>query len=347
MIDFVDRVPTYANRMKVTPESGSAFYATIERADVPITEGTPLNAETFNGLQADVGVMTYTHSRSSAGVHDFVGSGSNGKAYITAAFSAGDKFSVNGLAVAGAFCGAEAADGSVIVNGRWVTFTYDEERNTLNFKGGGGLTSTKLSTATAQDAHVLDGKTFYAGNKELKTGTLPHFPEYYNYADKVVVGDYVAYLLKRGAYTNVENTYIRASKADVVDAIGLTAAKLVKGNTVLGVAGSAVPMQVLDFVGTSLVGATTFKTGTLPAGTYKVVGCSVRDGSSGTGQCGLLAVYVGGTQKVTGTNTASNFGCTISGTFTLTESSSVSIRQIAGTAGDASTAQSVVIYRTA
>ena len=53
-INFTDRVPTYANRVRVTPESGSAFYATIERADSPLTEGTPLNAATFNSMQAEV-----------------------------------------------------------------------------------------------------------------------------------------------------------------------------------------------------------------------------------------------------------------------------------------------------
>lgn len=50
-IEFVDRVPTYANRMKITPESGAAYYATIERADSPIENGTALNAETFNQMQ--------------------------------------------------------------------------------------------------------------------------------------------------------------------------------------------------------------------------------------------------------------------------------------------------------
>ena len=51
--NFVDRVSTYANRALVTPENGEAFYATIVRADAPVTDGTPLNAETFNTMQED------------------------------------------------------------------------------------------------------------------------------------------------------------------------------------------------------------------------------------------------------------------------------------------------------
>ena len=51
---FEDRVPTYANRVKITPESGSAYFATMERADEPIRAGTPMNAETFNAMQREI-----------------------------------------------------------------------------------------------------------------------------------------------------------------------------------------------------------------------------------------------------------------------------------------------------
>lgn len=46
---MTDRVPTPGKegRVKITPESGSAFYATLEMADEPTQEGTPLNKATF------------------------------------------------------------------------------------------------------------------------------------------------------------------------------------------------------------------------------------------------------------------------------------------------------------
>lgn len=48
---FVDRKPTRPNRYKVTPENGSApYYVTLERADDPTVEGTPLTAATLNAL---------------------------------------------------------------------------------------------------------------------------------------------------------------------------------------------------------------------------------------------------------------------------------------------------------
>jgi len=37
---------------------------------------------------------------------------------------------------------------------------------------GGGLSKSKLALATATTSNVLAGKTFYAGDKELKTGTF-------------------------------------------------------------------------------------------------------------------------------------------------------------------------------
>jgi hypothetical protein len=49
--NFVDRVATKPNRYKVTPENGGEpYYAILERADEPVVEGTPLNAETLNNL---------------------------------------------------------------------------------------------------------------------------------------------------------------------------------------------------------------------------------------------------------------------------------------------------------
>jgi hypothetical protein len=38
--------------MRITPEDGTTFYATLERADEPLQEGTPLNARNFNEMLA-------------------------------------------------------------------------------------------------------------------------------------------------------------------------------------------------------------------------------------------------------------------------------------------------------
>ena len=51
-LEFKDRVPQKPGRVKITPEEGTAFYATLERADEPIEVGTPLNARNFNEMVA-------------------------------------------------------------------------------------------------------------------------------------------------------------------------------------------------------------------------------------------------------------------------------------------------------
>lgn len=49
-MEFVDRVSTYPNRYLLTAADGSTSYVVLERADNPLTVGTPLNAETLNQL---------------------------------------------------------------------------------------------------------------------------------------------------------------------------------------------------------------------------------------------------------------------------------------------------------
>ncbi len=51
---FVDRESAYPNRYRVIPESGNPYYIILERDDEPVTPGTPLNAETFNGMRDEI-----------------------------------------------------------------------------------------------------------------------------------------------------------------------------------------------------------------------------------------------------------------------------------------------------
>ena len=93
-----------------------------------------------------------------------------GRFKVPAAWSAGDSWTVNSVAVP-AYCGADAADGDCVVAGRWITFVYDGTR--LDFNGGGGLSAGKLAQATATEADVLANSTFYAAEKGLRTGNVP------------------------------------------------------------------------------------------------------------------------------------------------------------------------------
>ena len=62
VLEFKDRVPQKPGRVKITPEEGTAFYATLERADEPIEVGTPLNAGNFNDMVAMIQSIDLTSS---------------------------------------------------------------------------------------------------------------------------------------------------------------------------------------------------------------------------------------------------------------------------------------------
>lgn len=114
-------------------------------------------------------VQEYKCSKSGS-VYALTGEGAVGRFKVPAAWSAGDTWTVNGVAVP-AYCGADAADGDCVVTGRWITFVYDGTR--LDFNGGGGLSAGKLAQATATEADVLANSTFYAAGKGLRTGNVP------------------------------------------------------------------------------------------------------------------------------------------------------------------------------
>ena len=44
---MIDRIPTKPGRIKLTDEQGNVKYYTMERADEPLEEGTPLNKATL------------------------------------------------------------------------------------------------------------------------------------------------------------------------------------------------------------------------------------------------------------------------------------------------------------
>lgn len=49
-VDFKDRIPTHAGRVKLTPVSGQPDTFIIKRADEPIEEGTPLDKATIDSI---------------------------------------------------------------------------------------------------------------------------------------------------------------------------------------------------------------------------------------------------------------------------------------------------------
>lgn len=211
------------------------------------------------------GVSTYTHTKMD-NVHHFNGSGTSGRAKMTADVEAGDTVMLNGEEVpayVGAETFADALDGES-VTGRWLTFTQDGTQ--INFNGGGGLSIAKLALATADTGDVISGKKFYSGDKSLKTGSI--LPRN-TVGENGTVGISRYYTDVAVSKANSDNTqtnnnldgvsrlclqppagfyngtsYVGETFANVASAIGLTASKLCVGNTVLGVNGAGVTKAV-------------------------------------------------------------------------------------------------------
>ena len=83
MINVVDRVPTYPNRIKVTKSDGTSEYVTWERADEPTVAGTPINKALFDSIVEDIGLNKATTVYVSTAGSDALGDGSAANPYAT------------------------------------------------------------------------------------------------------------------------------------------------------------------------------------------------------------------------------------------------------------------------
>ena len=124
----------------------------------------------------EVHLRTLTHSKYGT-THNLAGlSGVSGTVSCvfkaTAAFNAGDTIRVDNTGYTIQLSNGEDPEDNLFVSGATVAVIVDTGAKKVNFKAGGGLSNSKLALANATAADVAEGKTFYAGNKTLKTGTL-------------------------------------------------------------------------------------------------------------------------------------------------------------------------------
>ena len=188
-------------------------------------------------------------------------------------------------------------------------------------------------TATAPD--VLSGKVFGSGGSAKATGTMPD-----NIGSSKAVawgynGTNLYMAFAHGHYpaethwdkANTSEVYV--PNANVASVIGLTAAKLLKGQTVLGITGTGTPLGAAIWHSGPQYGNANIPpkytygvvaSGTLPAGTYRFV-------SSWTPYDGKfnMTLYVGGAAK--STVTASGGLGMSDNTFTVSGSQNYYLRQ--------------------
>lgn len=124
----------------------------------------------------ELGVVTLTHVKEGT-THKLTGLGEMtglimGRFKAAAGFAEGDTFTIDGIAYTAQQENGEALSDGQFAEGAGVSVVVDTAGKILNFKGGGGVGTSDLALATATEATVFNGKTFYAGDsKELRTGT--------------------------------------------------------------------------------------------------------------------------------------------------------------------------------
>ena len=212
----------------------------------------------------DGAIALYTHTKTGT-VHKFAGTGTNGRVKLTANVAMGDTVQLNGKTVP-AYVGAETfadALAGEALSGRWLSFVWDGTQ--VNFKGGGGLSHSKLALADATPTTVLEGKTFYASDKVLKTGTqknrsvvgkngavgisqyypsVPVTPVAANTQTNQNMDGVNRFCLQPPAGMYDGNSYVGETYDRVAAAIGLTAEKLMYGQQVLGITGTGVTRAI-------------------------------------------------------------------------------------------------------
>ncbi len=136
--------------------------------------GIFVSYEEMNAAIEDLGLVVLRHTKSGS-VHQFTGlEGREG--LLLGRFLAGGSFSDGDTAeVDGAIYRMQTTDGNPLEDGMFTTgagveMVIDTGARMLNFKSGGGLTKSKLTLASATEDTVFSGKTFYAGDRTLRTG---------------------------------------------------------------------------------------------------------------------------------------------------------------------------------
>lgn len=210
-----------ASDLTVTVQSGSLVYVSPEELEEALAEVDARFTQITNIIQQVTGVdpsdpeaeppsgsmvVTLSHAKSGT-MHNLTGLG--GRTGIipcqfkaTGDYAEGEVFQLDGTPYTARQENGDTLSDGQFVSGAGVAAVVDTEGKRINFKGGGGVGAADLALATATEATVFSGKTFYAGeSKELRTGTalsqavsvtadnIPPGVTAYNQAGQVITGN--------------------------------------------------------------------------------------------------------------------------------------------------------------
>ena len=210
-----------ASDLTVTVQSGSLVYVSPEELEEALAEVDARFTQITNIIQQVTGVdpsdpeaelppgsmvVTLSHEKDGT-IHKLTGLG--GRTGIipcqfkaTGDYAEGEVFLLDGTPYTARQENGDTLSDGQFVSGAGVAAVVDTAGKRINFKGGGGVGAADLALATATEATVFSGKTFYAGeSKELRTGTalsqavsvtannIPPGVTAYNQAGQVITGN--------------------------------------------------------------------------------------------------------------------------------------------------------------
>lgn len=158
--------------IQVTPDG-----EVIINSSTGVVKGTFENAKKLDGQPASYygkdsdTIHIYTHTYEGQ-IHNFLGTGKNGKVLIKFPLSEGDSFQINGTPVQ-AYTGSDVTDELYV--GKWMSFSLDQDNN-INFIGGGGTSKLIKKEGDTFQGQINFGSSNYnikpTGEAALKKLTL-------------------------------------------------------------------------------------------------------------------------------------------------------------------------------
>ena len=150
MRDHRNRVPTRPNRVLITPESGTAFYGTITRADEPTDAGCPIDKVTLDELLAASGTTGGTATAftlSQPGFQLADGAAIRFKLHVDS--GATPTINVNGTG-AKALMSTKYKPMKTTFAGTWVTAIYSSTFDLFVLQGSAGKTDGTFGNGVGQ-----------------------------------------------------------------------------------------------------------------------------------------------------------------------------------------------------
>ena len=163
MTNHRNRTPTLPGRVLISPESGTAFHATITRADEPTDEGCPINKATLDELLAASGTTSGTATALTLAQDGFrLTDGACIRFKLHVDSGAAPTINVNGTG-ARAIMATKYKPMKTTFAGTWCTAIYSETLGFFVLQGSGGEDALRFGS---EPGRISDYELYACGRND-------------------------------------------------------------------------------------------------------------------------------------------------------------------------------------